>query len=270
MEADLAVYEQYLHELVNGHRIEAGVQPVAWSDALAVAAREQARGLSAMGALTHTGVDGSTPVARMRKAGFSFEGRWAGAENVAWKTASAPDGRTDDVQQLDRRFATSDKHLRNRLDPRFRQLGVGLHLGPMPYEPAALLTSEAYAVSGSTVFVTGVAFHDLNGDDAFQPGEEVGAVKIEARRASGAEMIRQVVRLTGGYDLPLRPGKWKLTAYGADGQALSTVDLVMTDANVKMDLTGPWPPEPQTLAEVRRLAVGLAFRVRTRAAQPGA
>lgn len=264
MGADLDIYAQYLHELVNRHRIEAGVQPLAWSEQLATAAREQARGMSATGVLTHAGQDGSTPVGRMRRAGYVFEGRWAGAENVAWKTASADDGRTWDVQQLDQRLITSDKHVKNRLDPRFRELGVGLHLGPMSYEPVALLTSEAYAVSGAAVFVTGVAFQDRNEDDAFQPGEAVAAVQVEARPITGGEPVRRLARAGGGYDLPLRPGRWTLVAYGPDGALAATVELTLSDANLKVDLVGAPSPDARTLGDLRGQTTGLAFRVRTR------
>lgn len=260
---DLAVFEQYLHERVNAHRIAAGVAPLAWSEPLAAAAREQAAGLTVRGALTHTGADGSTPVARMRKAGYVFEGAWAGAENVAYKTASGPESRAADVTEIDAGFAVSEKHVRNRLDPKFRQMGVGLFLGPMNGAPAAVTATETFAISGGDVWLTGVAFADRNGDDRFQPGEEAAALTVEAT-SKGGRTVRARVRRTGGYDLSLEPGRWTVRAYDQDGAVLTETVVEVGEANLKVDLVGPDAGFAATLADVRRAPAAMTFKVRTR------
>jgi hypothetical protein len=259
---ELALQEQFLLELVNAHRIEAGAPPLAWSEPLADAAREQARGLTRIGVLTHTGADGSTPVARMRRAGFSFSGRWAGAENVAWKTASAPESRIYDVHDLDEAFRRSEKHLRNRLDPRFQRFGAGFHLGSMTEEPDALLVAETYAFAGSEQILTGVAFLDRDGDDAFEPGEEMGGVVVEARPSGGGEPVRGVTRRSGGFELKVAPGDWTVVARREDGTELASARVEVASANVKVDLVGHAAGEPETLGEVRARGAGFAFKVR--------
>lgn len=262
MPYELAVQEQFLLELVNAHRIEAGAPPLAWAEPLADAAREQARGLTTVGVLTHTGADGSTPVARMRRAGFSFTGRWAGAENVAWASASSPESRTHDVRKLDKAFKGSEKHLRNRLDPRFTRFGAGFRLGAMAEEPHALLVAETYAFSGSEQALTGAAFVDRDGDDRFEPGEELGGVIVEARRPDQAQPVRAVSRPSGGYDLPLAPGDWVVSARNQDGAELASVRVTVTEANVKIDLIGREADEPRTLGDVRARADVFALKVR--------
>lgn len=258
---DLPVQEQFLLELVNEHRIEAGAPPLAWSEPLADAAREHAQGLTAVGVLTHTGADGSTPVMRMRRAGFEFRGAWGGAENVAWMTASTSMSRAHDVRDLDRALQGSEKHVRNRLDPRFHSFGAGFHLGPMAAESSALLVAETYAYSGGGRFLTGVSFVDRNGDDRFQPGEELSGVLLVAAPANGGTSLRTVSRTSGGFELALTPGEWTVAAL-EHGATLASLNVTMADVNVKADLIGASDGQPQTLGEVRARADRFTLKLR--------
>mgnify|MGYP001157989408 CR=1 FL=1 len=100
-------------DLVNDVRSGKGLAPLSVSPALTTAAQMQAANLARTGTLTHIGPDGSTPLDRVRRAGY--KPRMA-AENIAGGQKSAA--------EAIRSWRESESHLQNLLLPDARQMGI--------------------------------------------------------------------------------------------------------------------------------------------------
>lgn len=233
MDASLPAFQQYMLELANARRLEAGAQPLAWSPELGQASSVYVRRISETGRFAHVDDLGQTPSQRMRVAGFRFRGYWVAGENLAWKSASAPDGLSADVGKLDVALFNSPSHRRNILDPRYRLGGVGLARGALKDEPAVIAAMN-FALSGEGVWLTGVAAFDRDGDDGYDPGEGLEGLEIVATSDTGEERRAQT-RPGGGYDLEVVPGVWSIEARAPDGRrAFATV--AVRRENVKADV----------------------------------
>ncbi|PPK93088.1 uncharacterized protein YkwD [Kineococcus xinjiangensis] len=115
-------------QLANAGRAAAGCPALAPDPLLAAAAAGHSADMAARRVLTHTGVDGSTPLQRIHRAGFHAV---RSAENAAAGYATA-----DDVV---RAWLDSPGHRRNLLDCRLDSAGVGLAGDPAaPYWTLAL------------------------------------------------------------------------------------------------------------------------------------
>lgn len=100
-------------ELINELRHAKGLPPLVVSPELTQAAQMQAANLARTGLLTHIGPDGSTPLDRVRRAGYKPR---LAAENVAG-------GQTTVVDAV-RSWRESESHLRNLLLPDATQMGI--------------------------------------------------------------------------------------------------------------------------------------------------
>ena len=100
-------------DLINELRRSQGLPLLAVSAELTQAAQMQAANLARTGALTHVGPDGSTPLDRVRRAGY--RPRMA-AENIAGGQSTAVDAV--------RSWRESESHLRNLLLPDATQMGI--------------------------------------------------------------------------------------------------------------------------------------------------
>ena len=172
--------EQYLLELINSERAKAGVQPLAFDTDLSESAEDHSQWMLATDTFSHTGVGGSTPTARMKDAGYSFNGSWASGENIAWATTRNPTGTADEVLLLHNNLMNSPGHRANILNGNFREVGLGVEVGDYRGRESAFVT-ENFAKTGSDLFLTGVAFEDQDGDIFYDPGEGLGGVTITAR-----------------------------------------------------------------------------------------
>jgi uncharacterized protein YkwD len=100
-------------DLINELRQAKGVPPLSVSAELTQAAQMQAANLARTGMLTHIGPDGSTPIDRVRRAGYKPR---LAAENIAGGQATAID--------VVRSWRESENHLRNLLLPDATQVGI--------------------------------------------------------------------------------------------------------------------------------------------------
>jgi uncharacterized protein YkwD len=105
--------------LLNLHRLEHGLKPVALSAPLSQAAAVHAHDLARSDRVSHFGSDGSTPWDRVRRAGF--EARVA-AENVGAGQQT--------IEELFISWAQSEAHNRNLLNPLATHMGVALAFEP--------------------------------------------------------------------------------------------------------------------------------------------
>lgn len=228
--------EQYLLELINAERAEAGVQPLAFDTDLSESAEDHSQWMLATDRFSHTGSGGSSPTERMRDAGYSFDGSWASGENIAWATTRGPSGTADEVLLLHDNLMNSPGHRANILNGNFREVGLGFEVGDYRGRDSAFVT-ENFAKTGSDIFLTGVAFDDRDDDVFYDPGEGLAGITITAKNSAG-NTFTTTTSGTGGYDLSLKPGSYTVTFSGPDIES-STQNVTIGSRNAKLDLVDP-------------------------------
>lgn len=91
------------------------------------------------------------------------------------------------------------------------EVGLGVAKGTFQGGQFTMLT-EDFANAGKGSFLTGVAFNDLNNDQFYQPGEQLGGVTITATRNGDGQVFTTTTWDAGGYSLKLDPGTYIVTA----------------------------------------------------------
>jgi uncharacterized protein YkwD len=117
----VSVVQQVL-DLVNRKRGQAGLSPLRLHSQLNAAAQAHSNDMARHNFLSHTGADGSSPFDRIRRYGYNY--RRAG-ENIASGYSSA-----QDVMQG---WLNSSGHRANILNPKFRDIGIGVASGNKRY-----------------------------------------------------------------------------------------------------------------------------------------
>ncbi|NJL08820.1 MAG: hypothetical protein HC900_11665, partial [Methylacidiphilales bacterium] len=250
--------EQYLLELINAERAKVGAQPLAFDGDLNEAAETHNKWMIATDTFSHTGSGGSTAGQRMSAAGYTFTGSWAWGENIAWATTRSPAGYQDEVQLLHTNLMNSSGHRANILNNTFREIGLGVDVGDYGGRQSMFVT-EDFAKSGTSIFLTGVAFDDKDGDKFYDPGEGLGAITVTAVSSAGIKYTTTTME-AGGYDMALPTGTYTVTFSGA-GIAATTKQATVGSTNVKLDLIDPatsggtvtpTPPPPRLRSRMRR------------------
>jgi Ca2+-binding RTX toxin-like protein len=244
--AQPSTYEQYLLELINAERAKVGAQPLAFDGDLNEAAEGHSRWMIGTDTFSHAGSGGSNAGQRMTAAGYTFTGSWAWGENIAWATTRSPVGIQDEALLLHTNLMNSSGHRANILNDNYREVGLGLEVGDYGGREGAFLT-ENFARSGSSAFLTGVAFDDQDGDRFYDAGEGLGGLTLTAVSSSGATYTTTTYG-SGGYDLVLPPATYTVTFSGSGIQTTS-MQTTVGSRNVKLDLIDPAtggsePPSP--------------------------
>ncbi|GEO82060.1 FG-GAP-like repeat-containing protein [Pararhodospirillum oryzae] len=235
-EAEAARYGIGLSDGLSTPLVSTPRQALAPNETLTVAARLHSTDMLAAGYFSHTGLDGSTPADRMGAAGYAFTGTWTAGENISVRGNSNA-GALTQVETLESHHSglfRSPGHRENILNGDFREIGVGVAIGSYTFSsgntlPSSMLT-EAFAVSGSSVFVTGVVFNDLNGDAFYQPGEQVAGATVTFRD-------QQVTTgVSGGYSIAVSPGQGGTLTMTLPSGAVVRTYIDVADANRKVDV----------------------------------
>jgi serralysin len=231
-----SAYEQYLLELINADRAKVGAQPLAFDGDLTEAAEGHSQWMLATDTFSHTGAGASSPGGRMTAAGYSFTGSWSWGENIAWATTRSPAGFQDEVLLLHNNLMTSSGHRANILNDNYREVGLGFEVGDYGGREGAFLT-EDFARSGSSVFLTGVAFDDKDGDRFYDVNEGLGGLTLTAVSSTGATYTTTTYG-SGGYDLVLPPATYTVT-FSGPGIETTSMQTTIGSRNVKLDLIDP-------------------------------
>jgi uncharacterized protein YkwD len=111
--------------LVNRQRARHGLRRLRTHRSLAHAARNYARQMVAQRFFAHVSPAGSTMPQRIKRTNYlrSAHG-WTLGENIAWGS-----GRSATPAQIVSAWMRSPGHRRNILDPRYRELGIGIAIG---------------------------------------------------------------------------------------------------------------------------------------------
>lgn len=230
-------YEQYMLELVNAERAKVGAQPLAFDSNLNTASELHSSWMISTDTFSHVGAGGSNAGTRMTAAGYTFTGSWSWGENIAWASTRAPAGLQDEVLLLHTNLMNSSGHRANILSDGYREIGIGLEVGQYGSYEGAFVTQN-FARTGTSPFLTGVTFDDLDGDKLYDPGEGLGNLTISARNNSSGEVKTTTSAPAGGYDLELAAGSYTVTFSGS-GFATTTQQATIGTKNVKLDLIDP-------------------------------
>lgn len=225
-------------ELVNAARMQGGIQPLANNSHLNDAADTQVNWMISTNTLSHTGAGGSSPYDRMVAAGFVFSGSYSWGENLVWESLRGAAGYTDEVKDLHNWLMNSPTHLANIMNAGFTQVGIGFNVGPFQGWQSAVAVEDFAGTSQH--FLTGVAYNDINGDHAYEPGEGLGGLTVTAIGSAGDQHVVQNYSV-GGYDLALAAGTYTVTISGSNITPF-TQQVTIGSTNVKLDLVNPGAP----------------------------
>jgi uncharacterized protein YkwD len=128
--------------LINRERTSRGLRALRHDDQLRKASQSYSRQMVRHGFFDHVSPGGSTPRSRITRSTTYLRGAgtWSIGENLYW---GAGEGATP--QQSVEGWMNSPGHRRNMLDPRFRDIGIGIAVGApedLGGTPAATYTTE--------------------------------------------------------------------------------------------------------------------------------
>jgi uncharacterized protein YkwD len=255
--AEPSAYEQYLLALVNAARanptatasslgiglndgLPAGTistapkAPLAFNLSLISAAQKHSTWMLANSTFSHTGVNGSSPGNRMTAAGYRFTGSWTWGENIAINYGAKTSLSAATVLSLESGLFKSAGHRENLLSPAFKEVGMGIASGTYQGR-AAVDATQDFARSGTSSFLTGVAYNDLSGDRFYEPGEGLGGVSVLVKSSAG-QTWQTATWAAGGYQIALGAGTYTATFSGGGLAKAVTKSFTMGSANVGVDL----------------------------------
>jgi hypothetical protein len=275
------VYEQYMVELYNFARVNPAAveaeygfglnegppaypisydpkQPLALNPFLMDSARSYAQYMMNNASFSHT-ADGRQPWERMAAAGYAFQSP-SGTNESALLRGSGSNVDLAWLAEVDVYSYYTDPgvagrwHRLNMLDPSMKEIGAGIVTGNFDWMASAISVINC-AYSGTTSFLTGVAYTDTSGNNRYTPGEQMGAVSVVAVRDSDGAQFTTTTWDAGGYSLALPAGTY--TVWGGGGTLGGWVrydDVTIGAENVKRDFrpdyvnseAGPNPqPDPE-------------------------
>lgn len=220
-------------------------QPLAFNPYLITGARAHSQWMLDNDIFQHNGSDGTSPGDRMEDAGYTFTGSYTWGENIAWQ------GTTGSLNVLETTKAIEDDlfvdagidgrgHRIDLLDPAFREVGLGLVTGNFTEDGTtyhSLMGTQDFAASGSSVFLTGVAYRDtVLANQFYTPGEGLGGITITARSSSGT-VYTTTTWSSGGYSLALPEGTYSIIASSATLGTVQYAGITIGSQNVKVDFT---------------------------------
>jgi uncharacterized protein YkwD len=220
--------------------------PVAWNDDLGAAAQAHSQDMADNQYQSHTGSDGSSADDRINRSGYT--NAKSTGEN-AYAYASSVDNA---MQAFLYDWGVADAgHRRNLLQPgvsaddSFRDVGIGIvntggklnggKVGPV------IVTQDFGSQPNSQAKLVGVAYSDNDGDDFYTPGEGAGNVRIDAQNLDTGKTDSTTTWNSGGYELSLAPGRYKVTA-SQNNVVIQDVNVTVGTVNVQQDflLSNKW------------------------------
>jgi hypothetical protein len=127
-------------------------------------------------------------------------------------------------------------HRNNIHSSAFREVGIGVTAGSNTAGGNSvgpqLVTQDFATASGSTPFVTGVVYYDVNGNGFYDSGEGVGGVAVNV---SGATYYALTAN-SGGYSVPVpNTNTTRSVSFSGLGMSYSANATISNLANVKQD-----------------------------------
>jgi hypothetical protein len=219
--------------------------PVAWNANLAASAQTQSQYMANNNTQSHTGAGGSTPLQRIQQAGYS--NIVSNAEN-AYAYASTP---LEAMQAFLIDWGVpSDGHRINIQQPGVaaqnasRDVGIGI-VATNPSSPTSvgplIVTQDYGSQSNEPAQLVGVAFYDNSDSHFYAPGEGQGGLQIDAVNLQTGQVSSTQTWDSGGYELSLAPGQYRIIA-SLNDQVFQTTNVSVGNVNIEQDfvLTNSW------------------------------
>ncbi|HEX8912780.1 MAG TPA: SdrD B-like domain-containing protein [Humisphaera sp.] len=259
-------------------------QPYAYNGFLTSSAAKHALYMLQTGQITLVGANGTIPADRMLNEGYLFTGTVNGsAEDVTAlvQDTTFPNDLTPYIDTIFKNLfvdgANANRPNRtNMLAESLKEVGAGIYTGD--YGPnngggqgggntngpqgltAVLDMALATSNANGDVFLTGVAYDDISGDNFYSPyvqsganfiTEGLGNVTVSARNISTNATFTTTTYNSGAYSLRLTPGTYDVIATGTTlGGSVRYPAVVIGSKNVKRDFTtqqaGSTVPTPGT------------------------
>lgn len=230
-----------LNQLLSQFSIYSPAQPLAISPALTRAARRHTADMLANVFQGHDGTDGSNPATRVNAEGYAWMNIGENVFSTARSVFQGHAGFEIDWGPGQFGMQTPPGHRNTIHNGAFREVGVGVifgsgQSGEREVGPQ-LVTQEFGTAQGSTPFITGVAYFDVNGNNFYDVGEGIGGltVKINGVATEG------VTALSGGYAVPVPGnGSYTVTFSGQGFAGSSQSEAVSGQLNRKLDFRPPY------------------------------
>ena len=252
----LSAAEQYMLELINRARLDPiaeaqrynlalntdldanaissdAKQVLAPSAVLNRAAEDHSEWMLEADVFSHTGAAGSSPGDRIEDAGYEFTGAWTWRENLAWIGSTGTLDLNTAIAAHHEDLYRSEGHRLTTFASNTREVGIfqahgEFTVGGMDYDSSMMTLN--FASSGTDVFVTGVAYTDLDGDAFYSIGEGQSDVWITVDGAN------TTTTASGGYGLGVRAAEDLQVLVGQGGITLATLQVDASGGNVKVDV----------------------------------
>ncbi|MFT4742060.1 MAG: Ca2+-binding RTX toxin-like protein [Yoonia sp.] len=252
----LTAAEQYLLELINRARLDplseaerynldlndglnagqigdAPLQVLAHNPLLSDASHSHSAWMLAADIFAHAGAGGSSAGERMSDAGFAFTGAWSWAENLAWAGTTGTIDLDSAIAHHHEDLFRSAGHRANTFLSHIREIGIAQVEGAFTRDGVAYSSSmltKNFALSESDVFVTGVAYTDLDGDGFYSIGEGQSDVTITAAGAS------DISADAGGYGIAITAQNSAAVTVSMGGAQIASLQMDVSDGNGKLDV----------------------------------
>ena len=203
-------------------------QVLAPNELLGAASTQHSMWMIQTDTFSHTGINGTQPWDRATLEGYSWNSI---GENIAWVGTTGTLDLLSSINSLHESLFLSAGHRENLLNGSYREVGVSVETGIFTSGSNynAAIVTQLYGLSGSAVYLTGVAYTDSDLDLFYSMGEGRGNVVFTAQGHS------DTTEAAGGYALDLAAGSAVAVTGSAGGVAFSCT-LDMSAGNVKLDL----------------------------------
>lgn len=248
----LSSAEQLLLELINRARLdpvsEAARYGIALNDGLPAgtlgtqsrqvlapnamlesAAVSHSQWMLAADVFSHTETGGSGVGTRATAAGY----HWSNiGENISWRGTTGTMNLDTAIAEQNRDLFLSAGHRTNMLNDSYQEVGLGQERGSFvtagqAYDSSML--TEVFGRSGSAVFLTGVAYTDINKNAFYSIGEGRSGVTFSAQGQIASTAA------AGGYALALTANS-AVQVTGNVGSVAFSATVSLANGNVKLDV----------------------------------
>ncbi len=245
--ATVAYYNVNVQSVKNTIASAPAKPPLAWNAQLANAAQGQSQYQASTGVQSHTGANGSNLQQRLDQAGYT--NRTTDGENAyAYSTSvdEAMQAFLIDWGVSDGGHRANIQQASTSTDNAYRDVGIGIvsttgksNVGPM------VITQDFGSQAGAKAQLLGVAFNDPNHNEFFDAGEGVGNVNVQATNEATGQTTSVQTWDSGGYQMALDPGTYKVTAT-LNNKVIKSQDVTIGTQNVEVDydLSDPWQGGP--------------------------
>lgn len=219
--------------------------PLAMNALLSQAARDHAQDQFDHAFQGHVGTDGRTLGPRVTDSGYVWTSLGENVYSYADSTWHGHAGFQVDWGSGGTGGMQAGRGHRANIHGNFREIGIGVINGSNTYAGNTVgpqLVTQDFG-SSSQVFVTGVAYHDINGNGFYNPGEGVGGLTVEV---SGAAHYA-VTSASGGYAVPVPSATTTRTVTFTGPGLLHSAEVALTaGANAKVDYAAAYMPPVTT------------------------